>query len=218
MQLLLKEEAKVNNSKWYFTGVPCANGHVDKRYVNTNICYECKRLRIKRNAKNNPETYKAIQRRSYAKLPKSVVLARANKWKEKNVEKSKEVKRKSKAKHRIKNNKKEAARMREKRKNPLWRLSKNLSKAIWVCLKHNKAGKSWKTFVSFTPEELIKHLEIQFKNGMTWGNYGSFWHVDHVKPLNMFDLNTEFNEAWKLSNLQPLEASINCSKRDRYIG
>ena len=41
--LISKEEAKKLNQKWYFTGKPCKNGHVDKRYVKSTICYECKR-------------------------------------------------------------------------------------------------------------------------------------------------------------------------------
>lgn len=53
---------------------------------------------------------------------------------------------------------------------------------------------------------------------MTWDNYGKYWHLDHIKPLSWFDLETEFKDAWHLSNLQPLEATENLSKNNRYIG
>ncbi len=33
-----------------------------------------------------------------------------------------------------------------------------------------------------------------------------------------FDLKTEFEKAWDLENLQPLGASINLSKCNRYAG
>ena len=44
MKIITREEAKKIGQKWYFTGEPCKNGHVDKRYVNTDICYTCKRI------------------------------------------------------------------------------------------------------------------------------------------------------------------------------
>jgi len=50
---------------------------------------------------------------------------------------------------------------------------------------------------------------------MTWENYGEFWHVDHVKPLSWCDT---IEEAWDINNLQPLKATENLSKNNRYIG
>lgn len=60
-----------------------------------------------------------------------------------------------------------------------------------------------------------KHLESQFKEGMSWDNYGKFgWHIDHIIPLSSFDL-TDKNEikiAFHYLNLQPLWAYENLSK------
>lgn len=66
-------------------------------------------------------------------------------------------------------------------------------------------------------QELQKHLEEQFKPGMSWCNYGA-WHIDHVKPLNKFNLKNEkdLKKACHYSNLQPLWASENLSKKDSY--
>lgn len=55
--LISKEEAKGLNQKWYFTGEPCGNGHIDKRYVNGSACYTCKR---NLNKKQNKESYDFI--------------------------------------------------------------------------------------------------------------------------------------------------------------
>lgn len=53
IDLISKEEAKELNQKWYFTGEPCGNGHIDKRYVNGSACYTCKKnLNKKRNKEN----------------------------------------------------------------------------------------------------------------------------------------------------------------------
>ena len=49
---------------------------------------------------------------------------------------------------------------------------------------------------------------------MTWDNYGTYWEVDHIKPLSLCDA---FEEAWQLSNLQPLTCSENRSKGNKYV-
>ncbi len=70
--------------------------------------------------------------------------------------------------------------------------------------------------IGCTFEELCKHLESQFKPGMTWDNQGD-WHIDHIKPLALFDpLNSDhLKEAWHYTNLQPLWAVENWIKGDR---
>jgi len=44
------------------------------------------------------------------------------------------------------------------------------------------------------------------------------WHIDHIKPLNKFDLKNkkDLNKACHYSNLQALWASENLSKKDSY--
>jgi len=70
--------------------------------------------------------------------------------------------------------------------------------------------------VDYTFEDLIAHLEKKFNVGMSWNNYGTFWHLDHVKPQSLFQYtsmrDSEFKECWALINLQPLEAQKNLSK------
>lgn len=70
-----------------------------------------------------------------------------------------------------------------------------------------------------TAYEIQIHLESLFKEGMTWNNHGE-WHVDHVKPLKLFDLTDpeEVLKATHYSNLQPLWASENLKKGSRYDG
>lgn len=66
-------------------------------------------------------------------------------------------------------------------------------------------------------EDLKKHLESKFTEGMSWYNYGK-WHIDHIKPLAKFDLTNheELLEACHYSNLQPLWAFDNLSKGAKY--
>jgi hypothetical protein len=104
-------------------------------------------------------------------------------------------------------------RYQRKMSDPLRRLNQRMSTAIWRTLKVAKAGRHWETLVDFTLDELKWHLEKQFRDGMTWGNYGSYWQVDHVKPLSKCVF---FAEAWTLDNLQPLTADENRSKHNYY--
>ena len=50
--------------------------------------------------------------------------------------------------------------------------------------------------VGCTIDELKQHLESKFKKGMSWNNYGK-WHVDHVVPVDFFDL-TKIEEQKKI--------------------
>lgn len=67
-------------------------------------------------------------------------------------------------------------------------------------------------------ESFLSHLESQFKDGISWDNYGE-WHIDHIKPCAKFDLFDieEQKKCFHYSNLQPLWASDNCKKHDKYI-
>jgi 5-methylcytosine-specific restriction endonuclease McrA len=102
---------------------------------------------------------------------------------------------------------------KNKRKDPYFRLSRNTSKSIWESLKKEKGGRHWELLVNFTLEELKVHLENQFNQNMSWENYGSYWEVDHIKPISLCET---FNECWNLQNLQPLECYKNRSKGNKY--
>lgn len=209
-----REEAISVSSVKFFTGIPCRNGHVDFRYTNTGICYSCKRGQNNRDYQNHTERVLESCHRSYLNNRESNIKA-SQKWAENNREKSNEIKKRYRNKNLKEVQKKQREYQREKIKDPTYRLSKNISKAIWSWLKGNKNYRHWEDFVDYSLEELREHLESQFDNYMSWDNYGSYWHVDHIKPKSLCE---SFEEIWKLSNLQPLEARKNLSKNNRYIG
>jgi hypothetical protein len=105
---------------------------------------------------------------------------------------------------------------------PKYRLGVRTRTAVWQLLKERNISKTNKTFalLGYTIEELMKHLESLFTEGMNWENYGE-WHVDHKKPMAIFKFTSvndlEFKECWSLSNLQPLWKSENLSKGTRYL-
>jgi hypothetical protein len=62
--------------------------------------------------------------------------------------------------------------------------------------------------------QLAKHLESQFRRGMTWENYGTKWHVDHILPCASFDHTDprQVAQCWHWTNLRPLDAKQNMAK------
>lgn len=65
-------------------------------------------------------------------------------------------------------------------------------------------------------DELKKHLESKFEDGMSWDNWSpKGWHIDHIIPLSAFDLTErdQFLKACHYTNLQPLWAEDNMQKK-----
>lgn len=60
--------------------------------------------------------------------------------------------------------------------------------------------------LGYSAEDLKNHLESLFTDGMSWENYGE-WHIDHIKPLITFDVETPQSVVNALSNLRPMWAT-----------
>jgi len=111
---------------------------------------------------------------------------------------------------------------RKYKTSPAYRLNCSMRSNMYQSLKKGggKRNNHWEDLVPYTLEELQRHLESKFDSYMTWENYGSYWHVDHIIPLASFTFESaddpQFQLAWALSNLQPLESSENIGKGDRF--
>jgi len=59
-------------------------------------------------------------------------------------------------------------------------------------------------------------LEYNFDENMTLENHGEYWHMDHVVPVNTFDLldNDQALLCFNWKNVTPLKGSENMSKHD----
>lgn len=57
-------------------------------------------------------------------------------------------------------------------------------------------------------------LESKFWPGMTWENYGSFWHLDEIIPVSAWNLahQEHWQACWHWTNSQPLPSNVNLSK------
>lgn len=156
-KIISRKEAESLGEKHFFTGKPCVHGHLSPRYVSDRYCVACRSIRNKK-VKLNPAS-----------------LAKKREWQIKNAERMRELRRRWKIKNKdIANNWHV-----EQRASPSYRLNRSMSFGIWKFLKSKKAGRHWETFVKFTVDELIAHLESKFDDKMNWENYGTYWHVDH---------------------------------------
>ena len=171
--------------------------------------------RYEKNCKNNEE----YQKRNRDK---------ANKWRENNKEKAMKTK-----KEYYKKNKKEIIKKtnqnRRNRKcehnkrndicmicNPLTYLISLQRGRIHTVL-NNKKDKHTTEYLGCDKKTLYNHLEKQFKDGMSWEKQGE-WHIDHIRPCASFNLELEDErmKCFHYTNLQPLWATDNLSKSDKY--
>lgn len=89
---------------------------------------------------------------------------------------------------------------------------------IRLALKRNTKHGHTINLLGCTIIDLKTHLENQFKPGMSWNNYGRRWHVDHIKPCSLFnlDIDEEQCKCFHYTNLQPLWAEENIRKNNDY--
>ena len=170
-------------------------------------CKTCEKTRCFIRYKTNIEYREKLNQRSKKRSKDNPEKTRmlAMEWRAKNPDKSKLVVRRSSAK---------------RRSTIGGKLNHSLSVEMQTSLKGNKSGRHWETIVGYTIDQLKKHLEKQFKNGMSWENYGKHgWHIDHKIPISVHNFETPYNpdfkNCWSLKNLQPMWAKENISKSNK---
>lgn len=247
MQIISRKDAKVSGLKYYFTGEPCKHGHISTRLTGKGSCTECNRLyQAKRYAeehdkmlafaksyrdknkekvnakyrewmKNNPDKYAESQRKHRENNPDKVRL-KHKRYREANKEKVKQWNKDWSANNRGRINEYRNERYAS---DPIVKLSKSCRDSVHRLLSHTGYKKSDKTIelLGYTVKQLKDHLESKFEEGMSWDNHGE-WHIDHITPLTvMVEMGiTDPAVVNGLDNLQPLWASDNLSKGNRYVG
>lgn len=216
-RLISREDAIKAGRKTYFTGKPCVHGHLAYRRTYDHKCAECNRLKIKKWRKDNPD-YEVDRYKSESEY-RAKKISRASLYYEKNkdqVNDRKKVYRASLCR--------ETARKKRREYERVWR-DRSSSKAITFmrnCLSrmmvHKKPTRT-EEVVGYSRDCLVRHLESQFTEGMSWDNYGE-WHIDHIKPVSAFIIEGETRPCvvHALANLQPLWAADNLSKSSKYGG
>lgn len=186
--------------------------------------YECKQCRKEYNQRTREQ--KKEYNQQYYNQKKEDVLKTNKEYRLKNAdkisiqrkeyrEKNKEYIRQQNAKYRQRRNEL----IKERRKYDIeFKITENLRTKIHNVLS-NKNRPSSEKLIGCNRTILIEFLEFQFDENMNWNNYGKEWHIDHVLPINKFNLINENEQKicfnWK--NLQPLHRFENQSKSDTFM-
>lgn len=111
---------------------------------------------------------------------------------------------------------KRAGEQKKRENDPIYRMQLTARSRVKNYLKINGLVKDQSSikFIGCTPEELAKHLESQFKDGMTWDNYGK-WEIDHIYPISKAKTLEDVKRLSHYKNLQPLWAKDNREKSNK---
>ena len=230
-----RKKALIDCSEFYFTGKECIRGHVSKRRTKSKVCVECSRedarsqynekkeeclARNKRwreenkgarseymreYRKNNAESIKKAQADYYEKNKSSIYLNKKEyhkTWIEKN-------------KDHINGYKREYIRSWSKTREG--KSIRFMRMSVYRALNGSQKDDKTEDILGYTRHELVSHIEKQFTKGMSWDNYGTKWHIDHITPIKFFIENgvNDPSVVNCLSNLRPVCAKENLSKGAR---
>lgn len=120
-------------------------------------------------------------------------------------------------KERMKKNKQKESYKEYSRNYARTRVQNNIEERIKVNLRNRirhsvkKRNECSAELIGCPMELLLEWLEFNFTDEMSWDNYGSYWHMDHIQPCSSFDMNDkeERLQCFNWKNIAPLEASEN---------
>lgn len=174
--------------------------NINCKYGITFTCKKCLNEITAKKHKDNP-----LKRRNYS-----------NNYRVKNLEKVKTWKTRSEEKNRVSMNKR---RRFQYHNNPQRKIATSIRVSLRDALKVQNAEKRNKTLdlIGCSINDFCKHIEAQFDENMSWGNHGTYWHLDHIFPISKADLtiDSEVKRVMHYTNFQPLEAIENIRKSNR---
>lgn len=138
---------------------------------------------------------------------RSAALERYNLKREECIQKNKEYK----ANNPDKINKRRRQYTREKMKDPVERVKRNMKSLL--CAKIKKSRHTGEYLGTSIPQ-IVSWLEWNMDETMSWENYGSYWEIDHTLAIKQFDVDKDDEALMCFSwmNLLPLPKLINTKK------
>lgn len=236
-EIITRKESLLKGLPRYFTGKPCKRGHTAERNTKSRECLLCrdfyrekplteeqkerKRLVARRYRQENKGKVSESKKR-YEINNRNKINAAKSIWINKNrekynlkrvawYEKNKEERRKYAKEWAKQNKEKICSYARTKRKRPSVKIAEFMRKCLYRIMER-KTGKT-SDLLEYSGHDLLIHIEIQFKKGMSWDNYGE-WHIDHITPISIFIERgiTDPKQINCLSNIRPVWAKDNLSK------
>lgn len=174
-------------------------------------CNYCEEIKVKTEFRKNRKKCKDCERKAGREYRKS--NDKAKQWAIENKSRMQELQSNWHQENKEKINKKFVERYYSE---PTFRIKKNINRRLRTLIsKEDSSSKYLGTDI----KQVKEWLEFGFTKDMDWNNYGEYWHIDHVVPLNLFNLDDKSQQliAFNWKNLMPLKAIDNLSKHDKLI-
>ncbi len=184
---------------------------------------ESKRKWAKKDYLEHPEKYRAKDLKRYTDDPEKErkrsmgwysanrdrALARMRKWRQKSSEKRRTYRNQYNKKY---------------RQTPKYKFEHALRARIITAIKNQSKGLSRKcgktvSLLGCSIKDFRIYLESKFEPGMSWNNFGSVWHMDHIMPCSIFDLSKSAHQhrCFHFSNIRPCFIEENLKKGSKLI-
>jgi hypothetical protein len=103
---------------------------------------------------------------------------------------------------------------------PSFALKNRVRILMYASLRNIKNSRRWQDLVGYSTDDLRRHIEKQFKDGMSWERFlAGEIHIDHKIPITAFNFtkpeDIDFLKCWALKNLQPMWGPDNISKGNK---
>lgn len=174
---------------------------------------EAIKLKLKAWYNKNKEDIKAKKKAAYGNLSKeekTIILKKQYQIRkdrgytvtEEYKLKEKEYRNKNRDKRKVRRNERQKRKYKE---NIAYRLEVLLRTRFYKAVKRYKV-KSALYLVGCSSEELKDYISSKWRPEMNWLNFGEIWEIDHIVPINSFDLTSpiEQEKCFHYTNLQPL--------------
>jgi len=104
-----------------------------------------------------------------------------------------------------------------KKSDSLFKLTTSIRNLIFISIKNNGYSKKSKVtqILGCSFEDFKIYIELQFQDGMSWENHGK-WHLDHKIPVSWAESEEKVYELNHYTNFQPLWATDNLSKGNKW--
>lgn len=177
-------------------------------------CSECKNNEIKDYTEKNKDILSQKRKGKYNEYYKQRYQSQTSEQKQHFREYLKEWNTKEENKEKRKKYQKEIY-----RKRPQNKILIHLRKRVNDFIKGVTKKQKYLDLLGCSSGEYKLYLEKQFDKNMNWGNYGTYWEIDHIKPLSLFNMEdwVEVKKAFHFTNTQPLSITENRKKLNKYF-
>lgn len=181
------------------------------------ICRKCENAKNKERREKNLEKYKILAKESRERnkgkdLDKKIAYRNSRKEEKRLYDR----KYRSLNAEKIKKQKKDWH--NKNKDNPEQKIKRNLRRRIHHLVAKTNKSKHTMEMLGCDIDFFMSYLENKFYGNMTFDNYGSVWHIDHIRPCCSFDLTIKENQyiCFHYTNLQPLLKEDNLKKGGKF--